>query len=133
MADFDLALINDLFKIADNLQCPTIERQISANVSKRAGEDPWGIFRVASQRDDIVLAKAAIKCMGDCDNPGQSLSSLRRQDIAGITSSYLLGLYSCRLSSATMYAGSWHASHEQAQSCYRLEEWKAAANNFNPR
>ena len=79
--------------ICDYLRSPSIERTIlQAMRSSGLSKNPWAVFRVASQRQDIPLAKAAIGQMGLNDGPATRLPHLKAGDLDGVRPDWFVEL-----------------------------------------
>lgn len=59
-------------------------------------KNPWEVFTLASQKNNVGLAKSALKALGEAKEKGHDVHSLYEVTpglAAGVTLPYLLGVY----------------------------------------
>ena len=115
-----------LLTICDRLQCPDIEKAVVSSLKLGAAKDPWAVFTLASQRNDVGLAKAALEAMGEGrSSPATRLPKLLPQDMDGVRTSFFVELIGRRLSSA--YDHNCKIVH------YHMVDWSTVARDFSPK
>ena len=128
-----------LLALADTLGTPSVAERAVFSMHESVQKDPWGVFCLASQRGNLSLAKAALKCLADTDGEGgkAKIDKLTPSLVAGVTLPYLLGLFNAALGAN----GHFHASgtgngngengSEDGQGGGAVG-WKAIAERFTP-
>lgn len=89
-------------------------------------KDPWGVFQLASQRGNVSLSKAALKCLAE-DDGGNRIERLTPQLAAGVTLPYLLGLFNAALKVRSQGCEGDLNGPEQGTA-----GWKSIAEHFSP-
>jgi hypothetical protein len=129
----------ELSQLCDRLQSPEIESALMVAIRLLVQQTPrpksikaWVVFRFAAQRDDIELARSAIRAMDDVDDLWRGwerfYDNKQGNNFADIPSSYVAGLF---------FAGSHIADpyDPRLQKCVlRIESkpWNDIARDFKP-
>jgi hypothetical protein len=92
--------------------------------------DAWGVFKVAAKRDDAVLAKAAVRCLG---LSGYSIKEIlfRKSPsfVEGIPPRYFFALFRCSLELKPRGSLSMDYS-QQSMNSIDARDWESAARFF---
>ena len=130
-------LCTDLLKLSDMLGTPLVERNVlnsmrvamTFETGRKPPIDAWAVFKVAAERDDIALAKAAVSRLGLC---GHSIMDIVFKKPAsfvdGIPSRYLHALLRCSLRFECF--GSIDYSQQSRDPLYS-RDWESAAAAFS--
>ncbi|ORY22618.1 hypothetical protein BCR39DRAFT_591241 [Naematelia encephala] len=87
-----------LFHICDLMQSPSLAMKIRESLIQRSLNHPWEIFELASQRNDVDLAREAIRNMGnEVHSPAIRLPHFKDGDLDGVSVRFVLGLVRARL------------------------------------
>jgi len=131
-------LCTDLLKLSDMLGTPQVERNVlnsmriamTFETGRKPPIDAWGVFKVAAGRDDAVLAKAAVRCLGLC---GYSIKDIlfRKSPsfVDGIPPRYLFALLRCamKLEPRGMYGIDYS---QRSSNSIDTRDWESAADFF---
>lgn len=133
-----------LLALADKLGTPSVAERAVFSMHDSVQKDPWGVFCLASQRGNLSLAKAALKCLADIPDAGDGKGGGAKAKIekltpalaAGVTLPYLLGLFNAALGAN----GHFHTSSNGGEECVSEDGhggagavgWKAIADRFTP-
>ena len=91
--DLSLAEYEVLLAICDQLLAPGSWTMIlSAMEIDLAQKDPWPLFQFASQRENVILAKTAIKQFDRTTSPAGRLFQPDANDLEGVRPNYYLAL-----------------------------------------
>jgi hypothetical protein len=117
-----------LLNLCDTLGTPSVAERAVFSMHDHVHKDPWGVFCLASQRGNVSLAKAALKCLAD-DDKGNKIERLTPKLAAGVTLPYLLGLFNAALKvrSGDCEGGEHEHGHEHGN-----VGWKSIAEHFYP-
>lgn len=118
-----------LLNLCDELGTPSVAERAVFSMYENVHKDPWGVFTLASQRGNLSLARAALKCLGDHEG-GHQIDRLTPQMAAGVTLPYLLGLFNAALKVGSGGHGELDGhghGHEHGK-----VGWKSIAENFSP-
>jgi len=136
-----------LFELCDHLGSRGVAERALFLMHSSVEKDPWELFCLASQRNNVGLAKSALRALAEIkDNGGDvpAVDGITPTLAAGLTLPYLLGLYVAALkgkekvAGMTRQAGYAHSSHPSSaiDSDYGgLKEengWKVIAEKFAP-
>jgi hypothetical protein len=87
-----------LLALCDELGTPSVAERAVFSMHDNVHKDPWGVFSMASQRGNVSLAKAALKCLADDEHDnGNRIERLTPSLASGVTLPYLLGLFNAAL------------------------------------
>lgn len=115
-----------LLSLCDTLGTPSVAERAVFSMHENVNKDPWGVFCLASQRSNLSLAKAALKCLAEHDE-GNKIERLTPQLAAGVTLPYLLGLFNAALTVRADKCG----GSEFDEGAGNLG-WKNIADHFSP-
>lgn len=88
----------ELFKLCDQFEAPEIANSLAANLRAvmkypTTGLDPWRVFKVAAQRNDVELARlSAVKIHGTGSGLGEVFFNNPPSFFDGIPSRYMAAL-----------------------------------------
>jgi hypothetical protein len=113
-----------LLLLCDTLGTPSVAERAVFSMHENVHKDPWGVFCLASQRSNISLAKAALRCLAD-DDEYNKIGRLTPKLAEGVSLPYLLGLFNAALTVR---------GHEHGEGCDVDGHigWKEIADNFSP-
>jgi hypothetical protein len=132
-----IELCTDLLKLSDMFGTPQVERNVlnsmriamTFETGRKPPIDAWGVFKVAAERDDLALAKAAVGRLG---LSGHSIMDIVFKKPAsfvdGIPSRYLHALLRCSLKFECF--GSIDYSQQSRDPLYS-RDWESAAASFS--
>jgi hypothetical protein len=133
-------LCTDLLKLSDMFGTPQVERNVLNSMrvamtyekGRKPPIDAWGVFKVAAERDDVVLAKAAVRCLGLC---GHSIKDILFRNppsfVDGIPARYLHALLRCSLMMPSGLHPHHHEYSQESRQPISTRDWEAAADNFS--
>jgi len=121
------SLKDKLLRLCDDLGTPSVAERAVFSMHDNVHKDPWGVFGLASQRGNVSLAKAALKCLAD-DDKGNRIERLTPQMASGVTLPYLLGLFNAALK---VRSGECEGGHEHEHGNGNVG-WKDIAEHFSP-
>jgi hypothetical protein len=113
-----------LLSLCDTLGTPSVAERAVFSMHDNVHKDPWGVFSLASQRGNVSLAKAALKCLAD-DDGGNKIERLTPQLASGVTLPYLLGLFNAALKVRSQGCEGGEHDHGNVG-------WYSIAENFTP-
>lgn len=113
-----------LLNLCDTLGSPSVAERAVFSMHDNVHKDPWGVFSLASQRGNVSLAKAALKCLAE-DDKGNRIERLTPQLASGVTLPYLLGLFNAALKVRSGTCEGDDHDHGNV-------EWKDIAEHFSP-
>ncbi|KAK4688930.1 hypothetical protein P7C73_g1177, partial [Tremellales sp. Uapishka_1] len=116
-----------VFTICDQLESLEIERIILRSLQHISRTHPWNVFVLASQRDDLELAKTALANMKD--GTLYDLDMIAPKDIEHLTPWYFAELLHRRL--ARSVVGPTRSGRAPMRG-YRLVDWMEVSQSFNP-
>ncbi|WVQ80254.1 hypothetical protein IAT38_002359 [Cryptococcus sp. DSM 104549] len=112
-----------ILRLCDFFQSEHIEAKVLRHLEKCETDHGWDMFVVAAKRDDVPMAKVALRCMERAAwCPVRQLHLLSEQDLKDIPSAYLLELFRQRLS----------AEHTIHGISYTEVGWEAVGREFDP-
>jgi hypothetical protein len=115
-----------LLNLCDTLGTPSVAERAVFSMHDNVHKDPWGVFSLASQRGNVSLAKAALKCLAE-DDGGNKIERLTPQLASGVTLPYLLGLFN-----AALKVRSEGCEGECNGQDNGTVGWKSIAEHFSP-
>jgi hypothetical protein len=115
-----------LLNLCDTLGTPSVAERAVFSMHDNVHKDPWGVFSLASQRGNVSLAKAALKCLAE-DDGGNKIERLTPQLASGVTLPYLLGLFNAALKVRSEGCEGECSGQEQG-----TVGWKSIAEYFSP-
>jgi hypothetical protein len=126
LLDINLAGFLVLLGICDRMQSQSIEKMLIQSLHNSAPDDPWGVFVLASQRDDLLLAKTALEAMSTPSakaprNPAKDFPGKMPLEFYEVTPSYLRELVARRLWKPYSHKDEW-----------KLQDWVTVAIEFPP-
>ncbi|KAK4688893.1 hypothetical protein P7C73_g1232, partial [Tremellales sp. Uapishka_1] len=126
LMNMSLDEIKEVLAVCDRLQCQRIEERVLKALGEQAGKDPWQIFIMASQRDDVELAKSALKAMENTTArcPVENIKDLTAADIEAVDPRYLSALLASRLSLTNM------TYDPDQRPCLAFTRWTTVSASF---
>ncbi|KAK4688929.1 hypothetical protein P7C73_g1176, partial [Tremellales sp. Uapishka_1] len=115
-----IALIADLLRLCDRFHSDTLYDIIMLSL-RTWGSEHMEILKVASQLDDVELARHVLRNMPDDNDDLGGLFHLKPTDIDGISESFLIELRRCRSCRLTFPVVT-----------YMVNSWKVVAEHFDP-
>lgn len=138
------------FKLCDYLGSRGVAERALLHANSEVERDPWALFVLASQKNNIGLAKSALRSLATLQEAGHkviTVSTITPAVAAGVALPYLLGLYGAALAAKTKpldhhafgQGGSIHgfglatpAGSLQGNINENDIGWKVIAANFHP-
>jgi hypothetical protein len=85
--ELDWPQLTELFRLCDKLQAPEADTSLMVAIRTRIQQRPlptsfniWGVFRLAGERDDVQLGKAAIRALETVEGSWDSLYRFKKVD-----------------------------------------------------
>jgi hypothetical protein len=101
-AELNWRQFNELFRLCDKLQAPEAEASLMLAIRLRVQQRPfpndldaWAVFRLAGERNDVQLGKAAIRALSTVENSWTDLFEFQyvTADFALTPFPFVAGLY----------------------------------------
>lgn len=137
-----------LLKLCDDLGSRGVSERALFHMHSKIEKDPWAIFALASQKNNVGLAKSALRTLGQVDHGVStatrgtflSIETITPALAGTVTLPYLLGLYVAALKAkdkahATEHGpGASRVGSIESEQGDGLDEtcWKAIAEHFVP-
>jgi hypothetical protein len=124
-----------IFAFCAKYESPGIAERAVVALHQYVDKDAWGVFAIASQHNNVALAKAALKAMVD-DHDAVKVTALTPTQVVGVALPYLLGIYHAALQVDSVHPkvddGTNGHGHGHDHGFNHGQGWKAIADKFHP-